>query len=261
MLVFGLVCAAGAAEAQTRPPCVSVNAPSATIAKPIDGRSLALEDGRVIRLALLDPAADKVAKAGRDRLADLAGRTVTLDIAASAPDRYGRIVAIVGIGNGETVQGLLMSEGLARLAPETTPSVSAACVSALKSLENSARQREAGLWRNTGEIAPFAIKNAESRDEMVAASGTFALVDGTVLTVRKTGSVTYLNFARAAARGFAAAVPERKVAEVETAGMRLDALRGRRVRVRGWIEVGQGPRITIVGPDQIEVLDTVRATR
>lgn len=98
------------------------------------------------------------------------------------------------------------------------------------------------------------IKNAESSDDILAAMGRFAVVEGKVLSVRQSGATTYLNFGRHWTRDFAVTIPRRALPAFAAAGIALKSLQNRRIRVRGSVEARNGPRIEVVRAGQIEVL-------
>ncbi|MFX8999821.1 hypothetical protein ABTN27_20925, partial [Acinetobacter baumannii] len=80
------------------------------------------------------------------------------------------------------------------------------------------------------------------------------VVEGKVLSVRQTGAVTYLNFGRNWTRGFAATISKRMQTAFESAGMTLKSLENRRIRVRGWVEGTNGPRVDVRLLGQVELL-------
>ena len=103
-------------------------------AEAVDARSVRLADGRVLRLAgiepftlLLDEAGDAEEKLKR-RLAELvADAELRVKIVADEPDRYGRLPALAAIGES-LLQEKLAGEGLALAFTAGDPSpVSTAC--------------------------------------------------------------------------------------------------------------------------------------
>jgi endonuclease YncB( thermonuclease family) len=219
------------------------------VAAIIDARSFRLEDGREVRLAGIEPAtsANKSAKNTAALAALTAGREVMLAGQDDAPDRYGRQSAFVFIGSSETtVQSELLSQGEALVSTMVTDK---ACAAALMAAEGAARQGKRGIWGD-----PTAIKNTESPGDILAGIGQFALVEGKVLSVRQSGTTTYLNFGRNWTRDFAATISRRVVAAFEGAGFSPKSLENKRIRVRGWIETRGGPRIEILRVGQIELL-------
>jgi len=219
------------------------------VAEIIDGRSFRLTDGREIRLAGIESAGDETTTPRRTAAlaALIAGREVSLLGPDDTPDRYGRQTAIVVLGSTETpVQALLLRQGDALVSAEIADKD---CAAELDLAEAEARQAQRGVWSD-----PAVIKNAESSGDILAGIGRFAVVEGTVLSVRQAGATTYLNFARNWTRGFAATISRRTAATLESAGIALKSLENRRIRVRGFIEARPGPRIEVLRAGQIEIL-------
>jgi endonuclease YncB( thermonuclease family) len=220
------------------------------VAEIVDGRSFRPTDGREIRLAGIEPV--RSATAATDGTAVLtsilAGQDVTLRGADDAPDRYGRQTAFVFLASSDAlVQSLLLAEGAALVSADITDK---ACEGILIRSEAEARKVKKGLWN-----ASTVIKNAEIPDDILAGIGQFTVVEGKVLSVRQAGTTTYLNFGRNWTRGFAVTISRRTMPAVETAGLALKSLENRRIRVRGWVESRGGPRIELLRPEQLEVLD------
>ena len=219
------------------------------VAEIIDGRSFRLTDGREVRLAGIETAADETTRANRAAAlsALIAGRDVTLLGPDDAPDRYGRQTAIVILGSTETpVQALLLRQGNALVSAEIADKD---CAADLRQAEAEARQVKRGVWAD-----PSVIKNAESSDDILSGIGRFAVVEGMVLSVRQAGATTYLNFGRNWTRGFAATISRRTMPALESDGIAAKSLENRRIRVRGFIEARQGPRIDVLRAGQIEIV-------
>jgi len=177
----------------------------------------------------------------------IAGRDVSLLSPDDTPDRYGRQTAIVVLGSTETpVQALLLRQGDALVSAEIT---NKDCAAELSQAEAEARQEKKGVWADT-----TVIKNAESSGDILANIGRFAVVEGIVLSVRQSGTTTYLNFGRSWTRGFAATISKRTIPALESAGIAVKSLESRRIRVRGFIEARPGPRIELLRVGQIEIL-------
>jgi len=208
----------------------------------IDARSFRMDDGRDVRLAGIE-----ILDEGTAVLASLiAGQTVTLRGETDAPDRYGRQPAFVFLDSSDRpVQAMLLERGAA-LASGTV--ADRACAAELAAAEAAARQAKRGLWAGSA-----VIKNAESGDDILARVGQFTVVEGKVLSVRQAGTVTYLNFGRRWTHGFAVTISRRVLALVEAAGISVNALENRRIRVRGFIEARQGPRLEVLRAGQIEL--------
>jgi endonuclease YncB( thermonuclease family) len=217
------------------------------VAAVIDTRTLRLEDGREVRLSGIEPVVTDAANRTAALAAIVTGRDVTLRGEDDTPDRYGRQPAFVFLeGSQDPVQAQLLAQGEALLSGTVTDKD---CASILNAAEAAARQARRGTWAD-----PAAIKNAESSGDILAGIGRFTVVEGKVLSVRQAGATTYLNFGRNWTRGFAVTISRRMIAAFEAAGIVLKSLEGRRIRVRGWVEARQGPRIELLRVGQIEVL-------
>lgn len=214
----------------------------------INARTLRLDDGRTIRLAGIE-APDGDQNAAMATLRALAqGRDITLHGTDDSPDRYGRQRAFVLVYGKETsLQAELLAEGQARAAGTVADP---ACAMELLQAENAARTTKRGLWSGSG-----ALKNAERSADILAEVGRFAVVEGKVSSVRQAGTIWYVNFSRRRIEGFAATISRRMMPTIEAQGLSLTSLAGRRVRLRGWVTRRGGPRIEVVHPGQIEVID------
>lgn len=239
LAIFASACAANAAAAD----CLLEPQGEGRVASIIDSRSFRLEDGREIRLAGIErPVAGSAALA-----AIVAGREVTLHGDDDSPDRYGRQLAFVFVaGSDHSVQSTLLRRGEALASPEITDKN---CAATLFASERAARDSRLGMW-----AAAAAIKNAESPDDILAAIGQFAVVEGRVLSVRQAGAFTYLNFGRSWTRGFAATIPRRITPAFESVGLGPKSLENRWIRVRGVVSSRGGPRIELARIGQVEVL-------
>ena len=85
--------------------------------------------------------------------------------------------------------------------------------------------------------------------------GMFALVEGTVLSVRESGGTIYVNFGRRWSDDFTVTVLKRNERRFTAAGLELKKLAGQQVRVRGTIEERGGPWIEAAVPSQIEIAE------
>ncbi len=219
------------------------------VAAVVDARSFRLADGREVRLAGIEPAASEAVKPDETAAlsAVLLGEDVILRFPDDAPDRYGRQAAFVFLGpSGNLVQGLLLAQGAALVSAEATDKD---CAGTLAAAEAEARAGKRGTWADGS-----AIKNAESPDDILSRIGRFTVVEGKVLSVRQARATTYLNFGRNWTRGFAATISRRIIPAFAQAGISLKSLENKRIRVRGWVEARNGPRIEVARVGQIEVL-------
>jgi micrococcal nuclease len=232
---------------------------SAKVAKIIDGDTLALEDGRVVRLlgiAAPKPPLDRAAgrpwppaEAARAALAELAqDETVALAFDGRRNDRYGRLLAhLTRVRDGLWLQGELLLRGMARV---TTNAEQRALAAPMLEREAAARDAKRGLWASRS----YAVRRPE---EARFHSESFELIEGkAVATGRLGGRVTIrLGEPESEARDSLtiALLPESRRLFRE-AGIDPQSLVGKELRVRGFIRWWGGPLIEVTHPEQIEVL-------
>jgi endonuclease YncB( thermonuclease family) len=242
---------------------------SGKVAAVVDGRSFMLDDGREVRIAAIEvplmpapgetgPAAEAGLAARAALMALVASQNVELRQrggAAAAADRYGRIVAHVNLTEngprtspGISVANELLAKGQARVAAEVGDR---ACAAEFLARERAAREAKLGLW---GERY-YAIVGAESWAELLAERGRFTVVEGKVLSVRESGGTIYMNFGRRWSQALTVTVPKRHERTFTAAGLAPKSLENRRLRVRGFLDERNGPRIEATRPEQIEIAE------
>lgn len=202
------------------------------VARVIDGDTLALADGRHVRMLGINApelghegAADeplaRAAKAaleqllGADRRTGKTAAAVTLHVDRERLDHYGRLLAHVSSG-GRNLERELLSRGLAYQAVIPPNMALADC---LRAAERTARTARIGLWSPSaaGPIASTAIVH-----------GGFQRVRGRVERVLF-GDTWWIEFAG----GFRAVIyPEHQPYWERST---LAAWRGQSVEVRGWV--------------------------
>lgn len=188
----------------------------------------------------------RLAKGIAADLSELAnGAEVCLRLAATERDRYGRLMAYVYSNDGLWMQGELLRRGLARV----EPSVDApAFVPAMLAIERKARAADAGSW-GTGA---FRIRTPTN---VASAAGSFQLVEGRIVDAARHRNQWYLNFGTDWRSDFTVVIPKQALAAFADAGVEPYALNGRTIRVRGWVDLWNGPMIEVQVPEQIEVID------
>jgi len=145
------------------------------------------------------------------------------------------------------VQGELIGDGFARVGDR----VGRGCAGELLSREKAARKARLGLWA----YPYYDVLNVETLVDVPAQRGRFALVEGTVSSVRESGATIYMNFGQRRSQDITVTVPKRNERTFAAAGVDLKNLAGRRIRVRGWIEQrGSEDRAFLAAerPEQIE---------
>jgi endonuclease YncB( thermonuclease family) len=260
-VALAFVMPGGIAQAQAvaggtanNPACKLAAVGSGTVARVIDGRTVALDDGREVRLAAIEvaPPEDAAGTAAKDDLTALvAGQTIALRGAGSETDRYGRTVAHVYVSrdNAERwAEAELIARGHARVSGRVGES---GCATALLARERAARAANLGLWADPY----YVIRRAEDAAAVAAERGRFAIVEGKVLSVRESGGTIYVNFGRRWTQDFTVTIAKRNESSFAKAGLEPKKLAGRRVRIRGWVEQRGGPWVEATRPEQIELAE------
>ena len=237
LAALGVATGAGAAV------CGDPSAP--TVISAVGPHEMALTPGGPARFAGLQLVPEAQAA-----LAALVGQNVRYSTLAPRADRWGRLLVDLADVNGQSVALDLLARGLARVTPEFE---TRGCARERLEAEDGARAAGEGLWAKPG-----AALGADDRDALSAADGRFALVEGRVRRVGYGRTKVYLDFA---GRGGFAVVTARKLEPAfRRSGVDLAALAGRRVRVRGVLDVRFGPRIEIADPSMIEMLEGEKET-
>jgi micrococcal nuclease len=224
------------------------------VAEVVDGDTLRIADGSEARLlGVLSPKplpkdrrSGPLVETARARLAALAlGRAVEPRGEGAFRDRHGRLLAQLYRDDGVWLQGEMLRSGLARVdsAPE-----SRAAVPAMLALEREARAARRGLWADPA----YAVRTA---DEAARYIDSFQLVEGTVLEAVKAKGQVFLNFGADWRSDFTIRIPGPALKLFRTAALDPLALKGRKLRVRGWLRAENGPMIDATYPEQIELVE------
>lgn len=182
-----------------------------------------------------------------------AGKSVGLAFAGRRRDRYARHLAHVFLerdGERIWVQANLIASGHARA---YALQGSTACLNGLLDHERSARAVKAGHWA-TGI---FQDQDAHAPRALARYHGTFQTIEGRVDHISTINGQTVLDFNPDHRQGFSVWIgpTTRRSTSAVAAG-----LIGRRVRVRGWIELRRMPRLTLATAAEIEPLDSPAAS-
>lgn len=236
----------------------------ALVTRVVDGDTLALDDGRELRLVGIRVPKRSLGRGGfkdlpfseraKAVLEELAlGETVALAYGGRRLDRYGRALAHVAtrqpdsgsIGSRDFwLQGELLRRGFARVSGNPD---NRAALRELLAFEQLARQTNRGLWAHPH----FAVRaaNAVARD-----IGSFQIVEGQVLEAAVVRGRAYLNFGSDWRSDFTVTLASRVRRLFEKEGHDPRNYAGERIRVRGWVRSYNGPQIGVTHPEQIEVL-------
>ena len=188
------------------------------------------------------PLADE-AKTALEKL--ILGKHVTVQFGTTHMDRHGRLLAHLYTKEGDWVQGALLRAGMARVYgfPDNR-----ALLGDMLVLEGKARQVRRGIWDN----GFYAVRSFDKVERLI---GTFQLVEGVVVDAQTVRNMTYLNFTTDWRTDFTASIDKRALKSFKASGLDPLTLKGRTVRVRGWIKKRNGPMIDLSHPEQIEIVD------
>ncbi len=229
---------------------------TATVVEVVDGDTVVLNTGKEVRLVGLQapklplgrkgfkmwPLAPE-AKAALQRIA--LHRKLRLHYGGRRSDRHRRILAhLEDVETGRWIQGRMLADGMARV---YTFQDNRAVAGAMLKLERRARTDRRGIWRNRY----YRVRQADSAERDI---GSFQLIEGRVRTVATPRNITYLNFGSDWRSDFTVMLRSRTKKALAKAGLAVETLKGKRLRVRGWVKSRNGPMIEATHPEQIELL-------
>ena len=241
--------------------CDLSEAERVTVATAEDGDTLALSDGRTVRLVGVHAPAPPLgwrgddpwplvqeAKATLTRLA--AGQEVELKFGGRRSDRHGRSLAHVFVVQGEKrvwLQQALVADGFARVYsfPDNR-----SCVAELLASEADARAKHRGIWG----VSAYRVREASDLEGLDRLMHSYQLVEGVVVAIGEARDRLYLNFGEDWRRDFTVSVERKDAAAFAAAGLDLKALAGKRVRARGWLQWRNGPEIRATHAEQLELV-------
>lgn len=225
------------------------------LARVIDGDSLVLESGLKVRLANVtapekNQPFTESAKSALETL--LKGRKLGLYYIGEKRDRYERAIAQLCTLRpdgrpDQWVQAEMLRLGYARVRSYAS---SAWRTSELLEIENQAREAGRGLWQSPIFSVRSPAPNALAQDV-----DSFQIVQGLIISSAQVRGQTYLNFGSDYKTDFTVSIARKHHKSFEAAGIDLTDLDGARVRVRGWVELYNGPVIWLDHPDAFEFVD------
>lgn len=184
------------------------------------------------------------------------GKTVQLYYSGDKRDRYGRALAQVWTMDEAGVRDLWVQEemlkaGFARVHSFGKPVPS---THILLSAENAARTLKHGIW-NAKKTHGFYAVRAPDPNALAQYVDSVQIVEGIVISTADVRGTIYLNFGSDYKTDFTIGVSKKSRRLFKTAPYDPLALVGAKIRVRGWIELQNGPMIWLGSPDRLEVLD------
>lgn len=242
---------------------VLVDGPRGTVTEVVDGDTVLLDNGMQVRLIGTQapklplgrdgfeawPLADE-AKAALEDL--VLGERVIVRYGGERRDRYDRVLGqmFVTVGGGEVwVQEKMILDGLARVYsfPDNR-----SCLATLLEAESRARTMKLGIW----DDPYYQIRRADRPEALLERLDHYELVEGRVLLADAAGQGVYLNFGRIWREDFTVVIDGGALRLFADSGIDPLRLEGALIRVRGWVDERDGPRIAVTHPEQIEVLST-----
>jgi endonuclease YncB( thermonuclease family) len=234
--------------------------PTGTVVAVPDGNSLKLDSGPVVRLigtrapmpagrraaATAEPLADE-ARTGLSAL--VLHKAVRLGLDDEETDRYGNMEAELFFTGtpGDWVEQALLARGLARVEPSA---INRRCIGELLAAEAPARNAGLGIWADPH----YSVRDANDPASLAGLVGRYELAEGEVVSVGTTPRRDYLDFGRIWKNDVTATIGAKALQLFSAAGIDPASLKGKHIRVRGWIEDHDGPSIDIESPAQIEVM-------
>ena len=229
----------------------------------LDGDTLYLDSGLKVRLSAMQapklPLGRKGFKAwplGEEAKAALVAltreRTIRLYYGGERRDRYDRALAQVYLVGKDGDADLWVQEEMIRLGMArvyTWPDTFQDSVR-LYAAEYEARAAGRGIWGHDD----YAIRSP-APDALAQDVDSFQIVEGIITSSADIRGRVYLNFGANYKTDFTVAIAKKDRKRFKKAGLDLTDLDGARVRVRGWIELMNGPMIWLDHPERIEILD------
>ena len=229
----------------------------------IDGDTIRLKNGLQVRLVGIQapklplgranfkkwPLADEARKFAEELVR---GKTIHLHYGGRRRDRHGRALAHVtleheGRDDPLWLQWEMVNAGLARV---YSFSDNRSCLDRLFQAERDARKAGLGIWG----LRAYQILTAIKPGKMLRLSGSFQLVEGKIESVSRHRKWVFINFDKDWKQDFTIAIPAKNWKLFQKAGFTLSALKGKKIRVRGWLGLWNGPMIEADHPEQIERL-------
>lgn len=234
--------------------------PRGTVTQIVDGDTLLLDNGLVVRLVGIQAPHLQLGREGlsdwpmgsdaRAALASIAlGKSVQLRYGGEEKDRYGRLLGQLFVTAPAElwVQQRMLLDGMARV--YTFPD-NRACAQELFAAERQARVAGIGIWTDPY----YTVRRADRPAALSALSGHYEIVEGRVLKAARAAGRIYLNFGRYYKEDFTAVIDAKASRLFAETGLDPLGLGNALVRIRGWVDVVDGPRIAITHPEQVEVL-------
>lgn len=228
-----------------------------------DGDTLYLDSGLKVRLAAIQAPKLPLGREGfkawplgeesKTVLEKLTkGKTLQLFYGGERRDRYDRALAQVYSLDGEGAKNIWLQEEMVRLGmarvytwPDTFQDSEK-----LYAAEVKARDAKRGIWGQDYYSIRSPEPNALAQD-----IDSYQIVQGIVTSTADVRGQVYLNFGADYKTDFTIAIAKRDRKRFKKSNLDLLSLEGATVRIRGWIELSNGPMIWLDHPERLEVLN------
>ncbi|HHL42057.1 MAG TPA: hypothetical protein ENJ42_00435 [Hellea balneolensis] len=231
-----------------------------------DGDSFTLASGLWVELAAIKAPkraskksgapAQPLAKQARAALGRLiGGKEVHLYYSGDRRDRYERAQAQVFTSAqnqaGLWVQKAMVEQGLAYVYPWNGDGLD---FTPLYEAEQKARQARRGIWNSKVTNGFYDIRTPDPNG-LAQMVDTVQIVEGIIVSVADVRGTIYMNFGADYKTDFTIAIAKKNRKAFKNPKQNPLSLAGARVRVRGYIELSNGPVIWLDSPARLEILD------
>jgi len=229
----------------------------------LDGDTLYLNNGLKVRLSAIQAPKLPLGRKGfeawplgeesKAALIDLTdGQTLQLYYGGEQRDRYDRALAQTYTlkadgGRDVWLQEEMVRRGMARVYtwPDTFQDSEK-----LYAAEMLARDAKRGIWGHDYYRIRVPEPNALAQDV-----DSYQIVQGVITSAADVRGQIYLNFGADYKTDFTIAIAKRDRKRFKAAGIDPLSLEGATVRVRGWIELSNGPMVWLDHPERLEILN------
>jgi endonuclease YncB( thermonuclease family) len=222
-------------------PCAADDA-TFTVTQVTGATSFMLDNGETVRLQGIEIPGGTYRDTAKATLVALAEhQTIRLVFDAKNHDRYGRIPAQAYRADGTWLQAALLKDGLAMVSPHSL--ADDVKTTEMLAIEHSAQAAKRGLWADEA----WRVISPEETEQYI---NRFKIVEGRITSANTWHDAIYINFSDRWKGHFNLYIGRKYAERFDLA--RLQAMTGKRVRVRGWIRDHHGPTMDITQPSQIE---------
>ncbi len=229
----------------------------------LDGDTLYLDSGLKVRLSAIQAPKLPLGREGFEAWplgeeSKSALETLTKDkrlqlyYGGESRDRYGRALAQTFTLDGEGDRDVWLQEEMVRLGmarvytwPDTFQDSKK-----LYAAEIEARDAKRGIWGNDYYRIRSPEPNALAQDV-----DSYQIIQGVITSTADIRGQVYLNFGADYRTDFTIIIAKRDRKRFEKSGINPLSLEGATVRVRGWVELSNGPMVWLDHPERLEVLN------